>query len=275
MQENQSFLYDCQVVHERLAVKAHRFTYRIFMFLLELDEIARSNRARFLFGTGPLKPYRLSAKDHFRGRVKPEGNESVPAFLRRGVEEVLEQRGHRYRPARIQLLTNVRIFGYVFNPVSFYFCYDEKNELRHVVTEVNNTYGEQKFFVNAVGSGGKHAAAVEDRQRKHFYVSPFITHDTDFAFRYWVPSETLRIQIDSESAGSSVLRAGLSGKRRSLSDARLLFYLLRFPLMTVRVILAIHWQAFRLFLKGVPHFPKRATDEKIRIEASTNQERLA
>lgn len=156
---------------------------------------------------------------------------------------------------RFFLLAHPAVAGYIFNPVSFFFCLAGE---RHVATivEVNNTFGEQKHFVLP-------GSETRARAHKNFYVSPFISPFADFAMKVLLPAEKLDITINTMRAESPELLARMSGTRFALSDMQLLKFSLKYPFYTIKVIVLIHYYALRLFIKGVPFFPKKNTDAAI------------
>lgn len=168
----------------------------------------------------------------------------------------LTARDYLYATARISadsiyLLASPAIFGYIFNPVSFFFCYQKETHVATIV-EVNNTFGQQKHFVLPAAIGPM-------TEKKDFYVSPFISPFGDFKMRVDAPADKLSIGIHTVGE----LKAELSGNRRALSDRGLLFMFLKYPLHTLRVIALIHWYALKLFFRGVPHYAKASADAAI------------
>ncbi len=250
---SQSALYTAQVMHNRLAPKKHRFSYRVFMFWLDIDEIEKEAGRLYLFGLRRGNVFRFVHADHFKYK---KGDQRNAQSVREKLNAWLQQQGIQEMPHRVMLLTHVRLFGYVFNPVSFYFCYDEDGNCTRVVTEVSNTFGEMKLFL--VNTKEKEGFLQEDT--KYFYVSPFTEMDDRFVFRYAIPAERLQLRIDTlNNAGERYFISTLSGNRKTLSDFRLLWYVCRFPLITLQVMGAIHWHAFRLWLKKLP-FHRKSDD---------------
>jgi len=240
-----SALYDCTVMHHRLEPRDHRFVYRIFMWCLDLDEIPALASRVFLLGHNRRNLFSFRETDHLaygRGSLK----EGVIAFAR--------SQGESGEIARVLLVTHLRTMGHIFNPVSFYFCFGPQGEPRCAVAEISNTFGEMKpFFIPASELG-----LFRKEEEKLFYVSPFVHLQASFEFRLAAPGEMLRIAIDDIAAGKKFLVTTLTGPRRELTNGRLLLYSLRFPFITLQVIGKIHWQAFRLWLKGIPYHKKTA-----------------
>jgi DUF1365 family protein len=141
-----------------------------------------------------------------------------------------------------------RVLGYVFNPLSVYFCSDESGQLRAILYEVHNTFGERHTYVFPMD--GAVSAAAEHATPKAFHVSPFLAMDMAYRFRTHPPDDAVAVAISGEDATGPVIFASLSGRREPLSDRALLGLLAGFPLVTLRVIAAIHWHAFRMILKG-------------------------
>lgn len=156
---------------------------------------------------------------------------------------------------RFLLLAHPSIAGYVFNPVSFFFCLNGEKHVATIV-EVNNTFGEQKHFILPAGQ-------AKARARKNFYVSPFVSPFADFTMKIQTPGDQLEITINTLRAENADLLARMSGRRYALSDRQLLKFALKYPFHTVKVIVLIHYYALRLFFKGVPFYPKKNSDAAI------------
>ncbi len=240
-----SSLYECTVMHHRLEPLKNRFVYRIFMFHLDLDELDLLHSSLRLFSRNSLNIFSLRDSDHMgfgKGTIK----ENVIEYLR--------QNGISLPDGRITLVTNLRMFGYVFNPVSFYYCYDAAGDPVCAIPEVGNTFGELKPYLlrreDSVESG------FRKKIDKYFYVSPFTDLDTTFDFNLGLPGERLHVTIDDYQHGKKFFLSAVTGIRKELNDARLLWYVVRFPFITLQVITLIHWQALKLFLRKLPFLRK-------------------
>lgn len=245
-----SCLYDCEVVHERLAPKRHGFRYRLFFLDADLDELDALDQRLWLFSRNRRNLYAFRDTDHL-----DLGQGSTKANL---IQHLANQGIAVPDGARIRLVTLPRVLGYLFNPVCFYFISDASGQPVHAVAEVTNTYHEMKpYVIPAPNATGVFEQVVE----KHFYVSPFSELDLKFHFRLGVPGERIKIHIDDLKGDERVLVSWIHGERRELTDARLLWYVVRYPLLTVAVIARIHWQAFRLRLKKLPFQRKAANPD--------------
>lgn len=246
-----SGVYECEVYHERLTPKRHRFRYRLFFLDLDLEEIPELASQLLLFSHNRFNLFTFRDSDHLD--VGASGlRANLAKWLRtQGVELAAN--------ARIRLVTLPRIMGYIFNPVCFYFIANAEGEPLHAVVEVSNTFREVKPWLI---SGTDDSAAGDTGFRrvvpKHFYVSPFSSLTTQFDFRLRVPGERIEIHIDDVEEGKTTLVSWIRGKRRPLTNARLAWFAVRYPLLTLQVIVKIHLQALRLWLKRLPVFGKAA-----------------
>ncbi len=238
-------------MHHRLSPRVHRFEYGIFLACLDLGELPELDRSLRVFGWNRPRLVSFRDADHFAMR----GVEKT-ASARGSLERWLSSQGVALPGgARVRLLTFPRVLGYVFNPVSFYFVEAPDGRPVVAVAEVGNTFGEQKPYLVPLEEGPADGQGARFRMvvPKHFYVSPFSALDLSFDFRLRDPGDQLAIGVnDVDDQGRAVLVSTLTGTRVPLSDASLLRLLARYPLVTLRTIALIHWQALRLWLKRLP-----------------------
>lgn len=241
-----SALYLGWLEHRRLAPRPHAFRYRLFMCYLDLAELDSVFRGRWLWSTTRRSLARFRRADHL-------GDPALP--LDEAVRALVAERTGRRPTGPVRLLTHLRYFGYGFNPVSFYYCFDATGrELEAVVAEVNNTpWGERHCYVLEPQVPGAHW--LRARSEKAMHVSPFHPMALDYDWRIGLPGEALAVHMSLHARGSAappLFHATLALQRREIGAATLAAALLRFPFMTAQVIGAIHWQALRLWLKRVP-----------------------
>ena len=238
-------------MHHRLSPRVHRFEYGIFLACLDLGELHELDRSLRVFGWNRPRLVSFRDSDHFAMREAGKA-----ASAREALERWLASHGVALPPgARVRLLTFPRVLGYVFNPVSFYFVETPDGQPVVAVAEVGNTFGEQKAYIVPVEEAPSHDGGARFRlvAPKHFYVSPFSALDLRFEFKLRDPGEHLAIGVnDLDAEGRTVLVSTLTGTRVPFSDASLLRLLARYPLVTLRTITLIHWQALRLWLKRLP-----------------------
>lgn len=249
-----SALYTGWLSHRRRRPREHAFRYPLFMAWLDLAELDRVFIGRWLWGVERRAIASFRRADHMGDPGRP---------LAQCVRDLVE-RERGWRPeGPVRLLTHLRYFGYCFNPVSFYYCYDAADRnVAAVVAEVNNTpWGDRHCYVldgragDAVPAepGAAAARLVRWRTSKRMHVSPFMPMDLEYEWSLAAPAERLFVQMRCTRAGEQLFAATLALRRRPLDSATMAATLLRHPWMSARVILAIHWQALLLWLKGVPY----------------------
>lgn len=242
-----SSIYEGWVMHRRLTPRHHRFKYSVFALLLDLDELPELDRGLRFF------KYNRRGLFSFQDRDHGPTDAGEPLDLKHWLDCLLADAGIVAKGAR-RVLCYPRILGYVFNPLSVWFCHDEQGALKAVVYEVHNTYAERHAYVLPAGEDPR---LVRHGCPKSFYVSPFLSRDCCYRFRIRPPAGDVAIAIHEEEAGRPILNASFAGERRPLTDGRLFKMLLAYPLMTLKVVLAIHYEAVRLMLKGVHRHPHR------------------
>ena len=236
-------LYVGQVMHRRLRPKAHRLRYRIYSLLLDLDEIdALAGRLR-LFSRGRFNLFSFHDRDYGDGTGQP---------LRAQVERHMRAAGIVPDGGAIRLLTMPRVLGFAFNPLNVWFCHDRGGVLRAILYEVNNTFGQRHHYLLPVAAG----RVVRQDSAKAFHVSPFLAMDLLYSFRVLPPDAEMMVAITVADADGPLLAAVHRATRRALSDAALLRVFCTHPLVTLKVVGGILWEAARLWAKGVPVYPR-------------------
>jgi DUF1365 family protein len=221
----QSCIYHGQVRHRRFAPIPHTFRYPPFMMYLDLDELPTLFKGRWLWSVERSAPARFRRRDHF-------GDPQVP--LAQAVREIVERQTGHEPQGPIRLLTHLRYFGYCFNPVSFYFCHDSTgSHVETIVAEITNTpWGERYCYVLNDPHDEAHDTKKRYRFHKTFHVSPFMSMDVDYDWRFLAPGKQLVIHMGNRKAGSKFFDATLTLTRREISGPTLAWCLIRYPFMT-------------------------------------------
>lgn len=245
-----SALYECRVMHHRFTPREHRFDYRVFYLWLDLDELDGLHGSLRTFSRNRFNLFSFCDRDHLGLGAADVKGKLLHWLGQQGVETA--------QIAGIKLLTFPRVLGYIFNPVCFFFCFGGDGTPLCAVAEVTNTFREQKLYLlrERDAEGRFHLVTP-----KHFYVSPFSSLDLCFDFKLHVPRDTLVIRVDDREGDQRILASTLTGGRKPLTDARLLWFTVKYPLLTLRVIFLIHWHALRLWLKRLPVHRKAARPE--------------
>lgn len=238
----QSTLVDADVMHRRVTPRGHGFSYRVFYGLFDLDELPRLGSAFRFFSVGRRNLFSFHAEDHGTG----------DGALRHFVEETLQANGMKERPARILLLAHPRVLGYAFNPLSIYYCFNDKDELMALLYEVSNTFGGRHVYACLLGPDETRRGASDKEVQKQLYVSPFNPETGHYRLRAAEPGDHVFVHIRYYTEEGLIFLAALQGKRAALTDSALLKRFFTLPFMTLKVIAGIHWEALRLWLKGVP-----------------------
>lgn len=248
-----SCLYKATVMHHRLTGKQHRFHYKVFLFYIDLNELPLLCKKLWFVSHNRFNIFSFRDHEHLQ---LPADAPDTSRNVRQHIADYLQQHGIELNGGRIMLLTNLNVMGYNFNPVSFYFCFDEYEQPLCCVAEVSNTFREMKpYLLRTEQLKGNRFRLLT---RKYFYVSPFIDHDTDFDFDITIPDDRLKIKIDDYKDEEQIFISTLTGSRKPLNNRRLTWYALRFPLITIQIIILIHWNALLLWFKKLPYHRKTA-----------------
>ncbi|GAA0788684.1 DUF1365 domain-containing protein [Marinobacterium sediminicola] len=244
---NQSCLYAGNVMHHRMKPRRHRFIYRVTSMLVDLDELPSLAERLKLFSLNRFNLFSFHERDHGDGSDRP---------LVEQVRETLSQQGFDLGKGRVELLCYPRILGYVFNPLSVFYCYNEDDQLAAILYEVSNTFNQKHNYLIPVLDG--YSGQIRQSCDKEFYVSPFISMATRYHFRMQPPANQVAVCIRQTDAEGPVLHATFTGQRRELNDRSLLRTFFGYPLMTLKVIAGIHWEALQIWRKKVPLQPRPA-----------------
>ena len=236
---NNSCIYIGSVIHKRFKPKKHFFKYSVFSLFLDLDEINELDQQIPFFSYNKFNILSFFDKDHgYR-----DGS-SIKNWL----IHVLQKKNISTINIKIKILCYPRIFGYVFNPLSIFFIYDADSNPIAILYEVKNTFGEQHTYVFKIDIKNKQ---ILNNCKKKFYVSPFMDLESKYFFKVLIPNERLSVIIDQRDKEGKLLFASQDGERVKLSSKNLLKSYLRHPLMTLKIISAIHYEAFKLWMKGI------------------------
>ena len=253
-----SALYVGSVMHRRVRPRMHKFRYRAFWLLADLDQLAELSGRLHLFSHNRPNLFSLYDADHGDGTATP---------LRAQLERRLGAAGIDLGGGPIRLLCMPRTLGYCFNPLSVYFCYLREGTLVALVYQVHNTFGERHSYIIPVERGN---ATPHQQCRKSFYVSPFMDMGIRYDFRVAGPGERITIGIRASTSAVPILNAALTGGRRDLTDHNLIRVFLAIPAVTLKVVAAIHWEALRLWLKGLRLQRRPVRSQRLRAVTPVN-----
>jgi len=246
-----SCIYNGIVSHTRFKPVKHHLKYKTFSLLIDLDEIEKLDKSISIFSSNKFNIFSFYNKDHGERNGKP---------LKKWVLENLKKFNIQQNINKIKLLCYPRIFGYVFNPLSIFYCYENDNLLA-IFYEVKNTFNEQHTYIFKINGNGK----IEQKCKKKFYVSPFMDMETHYKFELLNPDENLSVLIKQSDKDGIVLTAAQKGVKKEFNMKQLLVNFVIYPLMTLKIIGAIHYEALRLWKKGAKY---RSRDNKIKNNLS-------
>jgi len=240
-----SFIYTGTVIHKRFKPKVHSFNYKVFSLLIDLSELDLLDKNLKLFSYNKFNIISFYNKDH-----GPRDGSS----LKNWVIDNLEKNQIKTNGIQIKLLCYPRIFGYVFNPLSVFYVYDKNKDLISILYEVKNTFGEQHTYVF---KSKKDQNLIQHVCKKKFHVSPFIEMNCVYFFRLLKPGNKISVIIDQNDKEGKILYASQDGVKSELNNNTLIKTYLKHPLMTFKIILAIHFEAFKLWTKGIKYIRKK------------------
>ena len=245
MISNSSCIYSGLVTHRRFKPKRHFFSYKVFSLFIDLEEIKELEKKIKFFSFNKFNILSFYNIDH--------GSRDGSCLIH-WTKKVLKNYNIDIGSGKIKLLCFPRFFGYVFNPLSIFYCYDEDSKLKAILYEVKNTFNEQHTYVFSASLSSR---LILHRCNKKFYVSPFIKMETFYNFRLLKPDKNISIFIRQKDRDGTLLTACQVGKRIELNNKQLFYQFLKHPLMSFKVILAIHFEAFRLWAKGIKYVKKK------------------
>ena len=241
----QSSLYVGTVMHQRHRPKKHLLKYKVFSLLLDLEELSLLSQNLHFFSYNAFNLFSFHDRDFGNGNG---------SSLIRYVRKQLASHGMRDISGPIRLLAYPRILGFVFNPLAVYYCYKDTGKLGAVLYEVNNTFGQRHSYLIPIQQD--HDEITLHQCKKQFYVSPFVSMDTNYQFRVEAPTNKLHLEIRETNPEGKLLDACFSGLRQEITDWTLLRLFFTHPLMTLKVVLGIHWEALKLWMKKIPLVPR-------------------
>jgi len=239
-----SKIYTGKVIHKRFKPKEHYFKYNVFSLLIDLNELEEINKYINFFSYNKFNIISFYDKDH-----GDRDGSSIKLWVKKNLRNI----GIMTEDISIKLLCYPRIFGYVFNPLSTYFIYNKHSELISIFYEVKNTFGEQHTYIFKA----QDEKTVQNKCKKKFYVSPFIEMDCEYHFKTLNPREQLSVVINQNDKDGKLLFASQDGISKDFNNKNLIFSYLTHPLMTFKIIGAIHYEAFKLWAKRIKLIAKK------------------
>ena len=239
-----SAIYNGTVIHKRFKPKLHFFKYKVFSLLIDLSELSTLDKKINFFSYNRFNLISFFDKDH---------GERDGTSLIEWVKKNLRENNIDAEEIKIKLLCYPRILGYVFNPLSVFYIYNNNEKLISILYEVKNTFGEQHTYIFKIENDN----LLQHNCEKKFHVSPFIEMNCNYFFRILKPSENISVIIDQYQSNEKILFASQDGKRADLTSAELMKSYLKHPLMTFKIISAIHFEAFKLWTKGIKFIKKK------------------
>ena len=240
-----SCIYNGNVIHKRFKPKEHFFKYSVFSLFIDLAELNEIEKKINFFSYNKFNLISFFDIDH-----GPRDGSSIEDWVKQNLEGI----GISNKQVKIRLLCYPRIFGYVFNPLSIFFVYDENDYLISILYEVKNTFGEQHTYVFKTEKGRR---LIENSCNKKFHVSPFIEMECKYYFKILIPENKLSVIINQSDDTGKLLYASQDGIKKKLNSKNLILSYITHPLMTLKIIGAIHYEALKLWLKGIKFVKKK------------------
>ncbi|MEM0899168.1 MAG: DUF1365 domain-containing protein [Pseudomonadota bacterium] len=250
-------LYPGEVMHARLKPFGHKFVYRVFSVLLDVDRLSEAASTAWFFSVNKRNLVSFHEADHI-------GKDRETNSLRHYVDSILEEAGIA-PPETIKLLAYPRVMNFVFNPLSVYFCYDQSRDLTTAIYEVRNTFGERHTYICEVENGQLTRAGLKQERTKIFYVSPFIDMGMRYHFTIVPPGEKVKLHILEKDNNDPLLVASFDGKSEPFTSRNLARQVGRLPFMTMKIVAGIHWEALKLWLKGAKFHSRGKPPHEISI----------
>ena len=239
-----SAIYNGQVIHKRFKPKVHYFKYKVFSLLLDLSELEILDKKVNFFSFNKFNLISFHEKDH---------GERDGSSLKLWVQKNLKKNNIQNTDIKIKILCYPRIFGFVFNPLSVFYVYNLEDQLISILYEVKNTFGEQHTYIFRVEEDNN---LIQNNCSKKFHVSPFIEMKCNYFFRILKPGNKISVVIDQYDSEGKILFASQEGVRTDLNSKYLLKSYIKHPIMTFKIIIAIHYEAFKLWAKGIKFIKK-------------------
>lgn len=252
----ESCIYEGRVRHTRSKPAIHQFSYRLFLMYLDLEELETLFEKRWFWSTSRPALARFRRENHLGPGDQPLGDT---------VRDLVEKETGTRPGGPIRLLTNMSYFGYCFNPVSFYYCFSTDGKtLEYIVSEVNNTpWGERDTYVMDCRTTAMLESSWRFRPTKKMHVSPFMPMEVEYDWVLSEPKDQLSVFMANSRDGVRIFSASMNLNHRQISARSLASVLMRFPLQTFKIILAIYWEALRLWIKRCPFYAHPEKEQEV------------